>query len=141
MRLNASLKLRTLPKPDARAIWPTGSEVSSSSFFAKCRRCVMAMDRGDAPRCRVNRRLTWRGVTPRFRDKSSTLRPRSAPSATNRSVRDTVVETPFHAGLPGADSGRHRRHGRKPASAAAPAVGKYRTFFRAEVRAGQIGRQ
>jgi len=37
---------------------------------------------------------------------------------------ETVAEVPFQAGLPGAASGRHRRQGRKPASAAAAAEGK-----------------
>jgi alkylation response protein AidB-like acyl-CoA dehydrogenase len=38
-------------------------------------------------------------------------------------TRDTVVELPVQAGVPGEDSGRQRRQGRKPASAAAAADG------------------
>ena len=43
--------------------------------------------------------------------------------------------------MPGALSGRQRRHGRKPASCAEAAEGKNVTFFDCGVRAGQIGRQ
>ena len=39
-------------------------------------------------------------------------------------ARDTVLEVPSHAGVPGQLSGRQRRHGRNPAAAAAAAVGK-----------------
>jgi len=52
-----------------------------------------------------------------------------------------VVEVPLQAGVPGAHSGRHRRHGRKPASPAAAALGKNRTFSLFGALAGQIGRQ
>ena len=45
------------------------------------------------------------------------------------------------AGVPGDDSGRQRRHGRKPAASAAAAVGKYRTCSSFGARTGQIGRQ
>ena len=45
----------------------------------------------------------------------------SAPSAISRRARDTVAEVPSQAGVPGEVSGRQRRHGRKPASAAAAA--------------------
>ncbi len=40
----------------------------------------------------------------------------------SRSARWTTAEVPSHAGVPGAASGRQRRQGRKPASAAAAAV-------------------
>jgi hypothetical protein len=43
--------------------------------------------------------------------------------------------------VPGEDSGRQRRQGRKPAAAAAAAVVKKRTFSERGVGAGQIGRQ
>ena len=36
--------------------------------------------------------------------------------------RMVVVDVPAHAGVPGAHSGRQRRHGRNPASLAAAAV-------------------
>ena len=45
------------------------------------------------------------------------------------------------AGVPGAVSGRQRRHGRKPARSAAAAHGKNRTFRRFGVGAGHTGRQ
>jgi hypothetical protein len=40
-----------------------------------------------------------------------------------RSARSTVVRDPFQAGENGAASGRHLRHGRKPAASAAAADG------------------
>ena len=49
-----------------------------------------------------------------------------------------MVEVPDQAGVPGATSGRHRRHGRNPASTAAAADSKKRTFRRFEVGEGQI---
>jgi len=42
----------------------------------------------------------------------------------SRKARETVVEVPSHAGVPGELSGRQRKQGRKPAAAAAAAVGK-----------------
>jgi hypothetical protein len=39
-------------------------------------------------------------------------------------ARDTVAEVPIQAGVPGELSGRQRRQGRRPDSAAAAAVGK-----------------
>jgi hypothetical protein len=41
------------------------------------------------------------------------------PSSISRLARATVVAVPFHAGLPGAVSGRQRRQGRKSARSAA----------------------
>src|SRR3954468_2226032 len=55
--------------------------------------------------------------------------------------RATVVAVPFHAGLPGAASGRQRKHGRKPARSAAAAVAKNWTFLDFAGRTRQIGRQ
>ena len=57
------------------------------------------------------------------------------------SARETVADFPDQAGVPGAVSGRQRRHARNPASSAAAAQGKNRTFSGFGVRAGQIGRQ
>jgi hypothetical protein len=51
------------------------------------------------------------------------------------------LDVPIHAGVPGEHSGLQRKHGRNPASAAAAAVAKYRTFFSFAVGAGQIDRQ
>jgi hypothetical protein len=59
----------------------------------------------------------------------------------SRRPRRTVVEVPAQADVPGAHSGRHLRHGRNPASLAAAAVGKKRTFSLFGMFAGQIGRQ
>jgi hypothetical protein len=42
----------------------------------------------------------------------------------SRSARDTVLDVPNQAGVPGEHSGLQRKHGRKPASAAAAALGK-----------------
>ena len=50
-----------------------------------------------------------------------------------------MAEVPSQAGVPGAVSGRQRRQGRKPASAAAAAVGKYLMLRCLAVGAGQIG--
>ena len=46
------------------------------------------------------------------------------PSAMRASARDTVFAEPRHPASPGATSGRQRRHGRKPRSWAAPALGR-----------------
>jgi hypothetical protein len=43
--------------------------------------------------------------------------------------------------MSGAVSGLQRKHGLKPASCAAAAVGKNVTFLESGVRAGQMGRQ
>ncbi len=45
-----------------------------------------------------------------------------APSWMSASARRTTADVPSHAGVPGAASGRQRRQGRKPASAAAAAL-------------------
>jgi hypothetical protein len=52
-----------------------------------------------------------------------------------------VAEVPDQAGVPGEDSGRHLRHGLKPASAAAAAVGKNSTLPIFGDFTGQTGRQ
>jgi hypothetical protein len=52
-----------------------------------------------------------------------------------------VFELPRQDARSGADSGRHRRHGRNPASCAAAAELKKRQFSNFGLRAGQIGRQ
>ena len=44
-------------------------------------------------------------------------------AAISASARDTVFDVPRQAPLSGAVSGRHRKHGRNPASWAAAAVG------------------
>jgi len=59
----------------------------------------------------------------------------------SRIARETVVAAPFHAGVPGAVSGRHRKHGRKPARSAAAAVGKNTTLRDLAGLTGQVGRQ
>ena len=73
--------------------------------------------------------------------RSSTPPSSSALSPISFSARDTLADAPSHAGVPGDASGRQRRHGRKPASAAAAADGKYRTFFGFGCGAGHTGRQ
>ena len=57
----------------------------------------------------------------------------------SRRPRLTVVDVPPHAGVPGAHSGRQRKHGRNPASPAAAALGKNRTFSLFGEFAGQTG--
>ena len=57
------------------------------------------------------------------------------------SARETVAAAPRHAGVPGAASGRHRKHGRKPARSAAAAVGKKMTLRDMAGFTGQVGRQ
>jgi hypothetical protein len=59
----------------------------------------------------------------------------------SRRARETDAPAPFQAGVPGAASGRHRRHGRKPARSAAAAVGKKTTFRDLAGFTGQVGRQ
>ena len=59
----------------------------------------------------------------------------------SRSARATTAEPPSHSGVPGAVSGRQRRHARKPAAAAAAALGKKRTRSRRGDGAGHTGRQ
>ena len=59
----------------------------------------------------------------------------------SRSARDTVEAAPRHAGVPGAASGRQRKHGRKPARSAAAAVGKKTTFRDWAGFTGHVGRQ
>src|SRR5215471_16562674 len=120
---NASLKRRTLPNPDARAIAVTGKSVSFRSRFADNKRCVCATAIGGAPRCSTNKRRRWRSPTPNRSAKLRTPASSSAPSEISRSARETVVDEPFQAGVPGAHSGRHRRQGRNPAVDAAAAEG------------------
>ena len=120
----AALKRRTQPNPEASAIWFIGSRVSSISFLAKWRRCGCATALGVAPMCLRNSRRRCREPMPR-RSASISTPPSSRPlSPINRSARETVLGVPSQAGVPGEHSGRQRRHGRNPASAAAAAVEK-----------------
>jgi len=52
-----------------------------------------------------------------------------------------VADVPTQAGVPGAVSGRQRRHGLNPASWAVAAQGRNTQLARFGVRAGQTGRQ
>jgi hypothetical protein len=56
-------------------------------------------------------------------------------------ARVTDAAAPRHAGVPGAVSGRHRKHGRNPARSAAAAVGKNATLRDFAGSTGQVGRQ
>ena len=60
---------------------------------------------------------------PSLAASASTEPSSSAPSWIRASARRTTADVPSHAGVPGAASGRQRRQGRKPASAAAAALG------------------
>ncbi len=101
----------------------SGNPVSSINFLAASRRRVCATATGVAPRCSRNRRRIWREPMPSRSANVSTPPSSSAPSAISRSARDTVTDDPSHAGVPGEHSGRHRKQGRNPASAAAAADG------------------
>ncbi len=111
------------------------------SCLAKCSRHALATATGEEPRCAWKSRFKWRGLTPRRSARPETFSACSAPSVIRRRALPTVVDVPFQAGVPGAVSGRQRRHGRKPAATASPAVRKYRTFSRRAVGDGQIGLQ
>lgn len=131
-----------LANPALNAMADIGIAVSSTSRFARCTRCVVATAVGDAPACRTNSRRRCRVVIPRVSASASTRRPSSRnPRSMSRSARDTVAAAPRHAGVPGADSGRHRRHGRNPARSAADAVGKKTTLRDFAGFTGQVGRQ
>jgi hypothetical protein len=122
-------------------MWLIGKLVSSINFFAKCSRRVRATALGVAPKCFRNNLRKCRAPIPN-RPANCSTPPSSSPlSPISRSARDTVFEVPIQAGVPGEHSGLHRRHGRNPASAAAAAVAKYRTFFSFAVGAGQVGLQ
>jgi hypothetical protein len=83
-----------------------------------------------------------RDVIPSVSARSLTpASPSRNPRSINRSARETVAAAPRQAGVPGAASGRHRRHGRNPARSAAAAVGKNRTFFDFAGLTGHVGRQ
>ena len=105
-------------------------------------RIVVATAVGEAPAwCRNNRRRC-RAVIPSVSARSPTLTsPSRKPRSINRSARETVAAAPRHAGVPGAVSGRHRKHGRNPARSAAAAVGKNTTFFDFAGFTGHVGRQ
>jgi hypothetical protein len=111
----ASLKHRKLRKPTAWGISDIGISVSSRSRLALWPRRVAATSVGVAPVWRTNSRNKWRGPIPSRSASSATEASFRNPSSIRRIARATVVAVPFHAGLPGAASGRQRRHGRKPA--------------------------
>src|SRR6516225_6410398 len=111
-------------------------ELFSEVQAARLRHCAgrgSQVTQKETPKmARPNAKVSARASTP----------PSSRPvSLINRKARETVFCVPAHAGVPGEDSGRQRKHGRKPASAAAAALGKYRMFFSCEVRPRQTGRQ
>jgi hypothetical protein len=97
-------------------------------------------DRGSAKMLpKQTSELTFTNSQPCRQDLTFVL---SRPSASiNWSARDTVFELPRQKASSGDISGRQRKQGRNPASSAAAAVGKKRTFSRFGVGAGQIGRQ
>ena len=91
---NVALNRRTLPKPDTSATSASGICVSTISCFAKSTRRVCATAIGDAPRCCLNSRRTWRSPTPNRSASASTASPSSAPSPMSASARDTVFDVP-----------------------------------------------
>src|SRR5438045_41324 len=79
---------------------------------------------GDAAACRRNTRRRCGGPTPIVSASASTDFSSRNPRSISLSARETVAAAPRHAGVPGAVSGRQRKHGRNPARSAAAAVGK-----------------
>jgi len=131
-----------LVNPAAKAMADIGMAVSSISVFARCTRRVVATAIGEAPACRRNSRRRCRAVIPSVSARSSTsLASSRNPRSMSRSARDTVAAAPCQAGVPGAASGRQRRHGRKPAPSAAAAVGKKMTLRDLAGFTGHVGRQ
>ena len=131
-----------LANPAAKAISDIDIVVPSTSAFARCTRRVVATALGEAPAWRRNNRRRWRVVIPSVSARSLTLASASRnPRSISLSARDTVAAAPRHAGVPGADSGRHRKHGRNPARSAAAAVGKNTTFLDCAGLTGHVGRQ
>ena len=118
-----------------------GIGVWSISRLAAWTQRVAAIALGEAPVWRRKSRSRWRGPIPNLSASPATEPSSRNPSSISRMPRATVVAVPFQAGLPGAVSGRQRRHGRKPARSAAAAVRKNTTFFECAGRAGQVGRQ
>jgi len=131
-----------LVNPAANATADILRLVASRSVFARWTRRVVATAVGEAPAWRRNSRRRWRAVIPSVSASSSTLCPSSRnPASIRRSARDTLAAAPRQAGVPGAVSGRHRRHGRNPARSAAAAVGKKTTLRDLAGFTGQVGRQ
>ena len=131
-----------LANPEANAIADIDNAVVSTSAFARRTRCVVTTAVGEAPAWRRNNRRRWRDVIPSVSARSLTpASPSRNPRSINRSARETVAAAPRQAGVPGAASGRHRRHGRNPARSAAAAVGKKTTFFDFAGLTGHVGRQ
>src|SRR5947207_2211155 len=138
---NTALNRRMLANPAANAMAEIGIVVSSSIILARCTRRVAATELGDAPACRRNRRRRCRGPTPSVSASASTDFSSRKPRSISLSARETVAAAPRHAGVPGAVSGRQRKHGRNPARSAAAAVGKNTTFRDRAGRTGHVGRQ
>ena len=112
MARKASLKRRTLRNPAAKAISDIGIWVSLRSRLAFWTRRVAATSVGVAPVWRTNSRNKWRDPIPSRSASSATEASFRNPASIRRTARATVVAVPLQAGLPGAVSGRQRRHGR-----------------------------
>lgn len=125
----ASLNLLMLRKPAANAISPNGILVPVIKPVADCKRHVTATCRGFASTCLMNKCDRCRGPMPRQAARSSTDCPSRKPSLIRRRPRFTVVAVPRHSGLPGALSGRQRKHGRNSTLSAAAAVGTKKLFL------------
>jgi hypothetical protein len=111
-----SLNRRILPKPAASATSAIGSLVSWINCLASSTRRVCATAIGDAPEMRRKSRRSCRSPTPTRSASVSTSAPSSPSFSISHRARDTVFDVPRHTPRSGAVSGRHRRHGRKPAS-------------------------
>jgi hypothetical protein len=106
------LKRRTLPKPLANATSVTGSAVSVSRRFASSSLCVWANSTGDTPNSAPKARRKCRSVMPRRAARESSPDWSSVASSIMLAAawaRRVVAST---LALPGASSGRQRRHGR-----------------------------
>ena len=116
------------------AISAIGRDVSWINCLASNTRRVCATATGEAPRCWRNSRRNCLSPTPSRSASGRRSASSSAPISIIASARDTVLEVPRQAPRSGAVSGRQRRQGRNPASCAAAAVGKKRTFSSGRAR-------
>jgi hypothetical protein len=140
--LKASLKRRRLLKPLAKATSVIGSVVSVSSCLASSSRRVSNSWIGGTPSSARMMRRTCRELNSNWSAiRSSPACSPRLPSSRRCTISSAIRCASSTGALPGASSGRQRRHGRKPACSACCGVSKNRQLAARGVRAGQIGRQ
>jgi len=109
--LNSALKRRTLPNPAANAISVNFRDVSLNRRLASSNLCVCANSMGDTPSSASVTRRKCRSLTPRDAASSPIRALESAcssiPAMTALASRLAASTEP----MPGARSGRQRRHG------------------------------